>query len=73
MKEHSKPTRQERLQLAITVCQNNEVKLSLRKIARQHDIAKTTLRSRINDRETSQIAHQQYQRLFFEQEKTLTD
>ena len=73
MKKYLKPTRQERLQLAITVYQNNVFKLSLRKIARQHDIAKSTLRERINDSESSQISHQQYQRLIFKQEKTLTD
>ncbi len=73
MKKHLKSIRQEHLQLAITVYQNNVFKLSLQKIARQHDIAKSTLRERINDSESSQIFHQQYQWLIFEQEKTLTD
>ncbi len=73
MKKHLKSTRQERVQLAITVYQNNVFKLSLWKIARQHDIAKSTLRRCINDAESSKISHQQYQRLIFEVEKTLTD
>ncbi len=73
MKKHLKSTRQERVQLAITVYQNNVFKLSLWKIARQHDIAKSTLRRRINDAESSKISHQQYQRLIFEVKKTLTD
>ncbi len=61
MKKHLKSIRQEHLQLAITVYQNNVFKLLLQKIARQHDIAKSTLRERINDSESSQIFHQQYQ------------
>ncbi len=73
MKKHLKSIRQERVQLAITVYQNNVFKLSLRKIARQHDIMKSTLRRHINDAESSKISHQQYQRLIFEVEKTLTD
>jgi len=72
IEKHLKSIRQERLQLAITVYQNNVFKLSLRKIARQHDIAKSTLRERINGSESSQISHQQYQRFIFEQKKALT-
>ncbi len=48
-------SKQERLNLAVIACQNNEKKLSIRKIARQHGLSEFTLRGRLNGRQTRKL------------------
>ena len=64
-------SKQERLNLAVTACQNNEKKLSIRKIARQHGLSESTLRGRLNGRQAREIAYIPRQKLSVEQEEAL--
>ncbi len=64
-------SKQERLNLAVTACQNNANKLSIRKIARQHGLSEFTLRGRLNDRQAREIAYISRQKLAAEQEDAL--
>lgn len=73
MEGPAKLSKQDRVQLAMTVYRNNDLKLPVRKIARQHGIAESTLRGRINGAKSYEVSHQQFQRLTFEQEEALAD
>ena len=64
-------SKQERLNLAVIACQNNEKKLSIRKIARQHGLSESTLRGRLNGRQAREIAYIPRQKLSVEQEEAL--
>ncbi len=59
------------MNLAVTACQNNEKKLSIRKFARQHDLSEFTLRRRLNGRQAREIAYIPRQKLSVEQEDAL--
>ncbi len=64
-------SKQKRLNLTVIACQNNEKKLSIRKIARQHDLSEFTLRKRLNDRQAREIAYISRQKLSVKQEEAL--
>ena len=59
------------MNLAVTACQNNEEKLSIRKIARQHGLSESTLRGRLNGRQAREIAYIPRQKLSVKQEDAL--
>ena len=57
MKSFKKLSQQKRIELAVTTCQNNSKKLSIRKIARQYELNKFTLRERLKDCKSRQTIH----------------
>ena len=71
MKSPKEPSQQERIELAVTACQNNANNFSMRKIARQHEINEATLRERLKSCKSRQASHIQRQKLSPEQERAL--
>ena len=71
MKSPKEPSQQERIELAVTACQNNANNFSMRKIARQHGINEVTLRGRLKGCKSRQASHIQRQKLSPEQEGAL--
>ena len=71
MKSSEQISYEQRIQLAIKVYQNDDWNVSKRKLARQHDIAESTLRDRLKGVKPHQIAHVLQQKLTSEQEDAL--
>jgi hypothetical protein len=71
MNSSKEVSKQERLNLALIACQNNEKKLSIRKIARQHSLSESTLRGRLNGRQAREIAYIPRQKLSVKQKDAL--
>ena len=63
MKSLKELSQQERIELAVTACQNNSKKLSVQKIARQYELNEFTLRGRLKGCKSRQAIHMKRQKL----------